>query len=340
MIAVRKVATWLLVGAVAALGVAAGVDALRGRDAPEPPSAEAEPRAETTVAETPQPTLVDARQEADRAGVPVGVLTYADEDCRLHSVTLPDLGPHSGPEGRACVFRSTVGNELSFGEPPPSPFGDLRLRCRRGEVQLVAGSLLYASAPGRCGIAWKPDGTPTFLRGGKLMRFAPCAGELGEHPMRCTRTLLSRAELAREMRRARWTRFDVRLQEVHWLSNRRFAAIVRASSVGGGADLLAVFEDGRLVSGPTFAYEDLDTLRPSPLGTHVAARIGGGGLAVVDRGGNPVRLAMTHGRAVTWSPDEEWIAEATDDGVYLFRTGDQSPIFVRVPIIARDLVWR
>jgi hypothetical protein len=316
------------------------VDALRGGGEPEPPATEAEPRAETTTAETAQRTLVDAREDLDRAGVPVGVLTYADEDCRLHSVTLPDLGPHPGPEGRTCTFGSTVGNELFFGEQPPSPFGDLRLRCRRGEVQLEAGTLLYARAPGKCGVAWKPDGTPTFLRGGELMRFTPCAGELGEYPVRCARTVLSRADLVRELRRARWTRFDFRIQEAHWLSNRRFAAIVRARSAGGGADLLTVFENGRLVSGPTFAYDDLDTLRPSPLGTHVAARIGSGGLAVVDRGGEPVRLAMTHGRAVTWSPDEEWIAEATDDGVFLFRAGDDSPRFAHIPIAARDLVWR
>lgn len=172
------------------------------------------------------------------------------------------------------------------------------------------------------------------------MRFAACAEELGEHPVRCVRTLLSKADLARELRRARWIRFDFWIDEVHWLSNRRFAAIVRASSMGGGADLLAVFEDGRLVSDPGFAYDDLTALRPSPLGTYVVARISSGGLAVVSRAGKPVRLAMTHGRAVTWSPDEEWIAEATDDGVYVFRSGDPSPVFVNLPIMARDLVWR
>lgn len=318
------------------------MDALRGGDEPVRATAtESEPREEGTIAASPEQTLLDAREDLDSAGVPAAVLTYADEDCRLHSVTLPDLGPHPGPEGRACRFASTVGNELAFGDAPSSPFGQLRLRCRRGAVELVApGNLLYARAPGRCGIAWKPDGTPTFLRGGELMRFAACEGEPGEHPVRCVRTLLARADLARELRRARWIRFDFRIEEVHWLSNRRFAAIVRASSMGGGADLLAVFEDGRLVSDPGFAYDDLTALRPSPLGTHVVARISSGGLAVVSRAGKPVRLAMTHGRAVTWSPDEEWIAEATDEGVYVFRSGDLSPVFVNLPIMARDLVWR
>jgi hypothetical protein len=318
------------------------VDALRGGDEPVRAAApESEPREEATTGETAEQRVIDAREDLDSAGVPAAVLTYADGDCRLHSVTLPDLGPHPGPEGQACTFTSTVGNELAFGETPFSPFGQLRLRCRRGAVELVApGNFLYARAPGRCRIAWKPDGTPTFLRGGELMRFAACAEELGEYPVRCARAVLSQADVARELRRARWFRFDFRIDEVHWLSNRRFAAIVRASSKGGGADLLAVFEDGRLVSDPSFAYDDLTTLRPSPLGTYVAARISSGGLAVVSRAGKPVRLAMTHGRAVTWSPDEEWIAEATDDGVYVFRAGDPSPVFVNLPIAAVDLVWR
>jgi hypothetical protein len=287
-------------------------------------------------------TLVDARDDLDSAGVPVGVLTYADEGCRLHSVTLPDLAPHPGPEGRACVFNSTVGNELAFGQAPRSPSGDLRLRCRRGAVELVAPSnLLYARAPGRCGVAWKPDGTPTLLRGGELMRFASCSGELGEYPVRCARTVLSLDDLGRELRRARWRGFDFRIEEVHWLSNRRFAAIVRTRSVGGSADLLAVFEDGRLVSGPAFAYERLAGIRPSPAGDFVSARIlDPGGLVVVNRDGVPVRLAMRHGDAITWSPDEAWIAEATADGIYVFRADDPSPQFIQIPVVALDLVWR
>jgi hypothetical protein len=318
------------------------VDALRGGEETErAATTEPEPLVETTAAEPAEPTLVDVRRDLDRAGVPVGVLTYADEDCRLHSLTLPDLQPHPGPRGRACVFTWTTGNELSFGEAPPSPIGDLRLRCRRGTVGLVApGNLLYARVSGRCGIAWKPDGTPTFLRGGKLMRFAPCAKELGEHPIRCARTVLSRADLAGELRRAGWKRSRFVLEEVGWLTNRRLAGIVRASDDRGGTDLLIVFQGRRLVTAPGFGYENLTALRPSPLGTHVAARLANGGVAVVDSAGRHVRLAMMHGRAITWSPDEEWIAQATAEGVYLFRTDDQSPLFVSVPIMALDVVWR
>lgn len=323
------------------------MDALRGGDDPERASTETEPPAARTEteAETTERTLVEARADLRAAGVPAGVLTYADEDCRLHYVTLPDLGPHPGPEGSSCSFDSTVGDEYVFAGQPPDPFGvALSLRCRRGTVQLrMPNGDLYARALGACGIAWRPDGTPTFLHGGEVMQFAPCPGaEPGALPARCSRTLLSRADLRREFRRARWIRFDFRVDELHWLSDRRFAAIVHAGPrEGPGADLLAVFESRRLVSRPLFAYDDLGGLRPSPSGALVAARIGSaGGLAVVGRRGQAVRLAMRHGQALTWSPDERWIAEATADGIYIFRADDPSPVFVHVPIVARDLVWR
>jgi len=319
------------------------VDALRGGgEEPERGATEPEPRAETTTAEPPDPTLVDVRKDLDRAGVPLGVLTYADEDCRLHSVSLPDLGPHPGPEGRACTFSWVSGNQLSFGESPPSPIGDLRLRCRRGTVGLaLSNGGLYAIAPGRCGIAWKPDGTPTFLHRGELRRFAPCfRDDLGVFPTRCSRTLLSRGDLERELRRAGWRRSRYVLEEVQWLTDSRVAGIVRGSGDAGADDILVVFEGRRLVTPTGFGYENLMALRPSPLGTHVTARVATGGLAVVDHAGRPVRLAMMHGRAITWSPDEEWIAEATEAGVYIFRAEDRSPIFVNVPIAASDLVWR
>lgn len=273
--------------------------------------------------------------------MPAGVLTYADEQCRLRSLTLPDLGPHPGPEGRACRFRSTVGNELVFGKPG-SPYGGLSTRCSDGWLELrLPNDDLYARGRG-CGIAWHPVGTPTFIHAGEVRTFVPCPGdEPGALPLRCSRTLLAREDLRREFRRARWTRFDFLIEEVLWLDKRRFAAIVQARSVGGGAEFLVVFENRRLVSKPPFAYEDLSGIRPSPSAGLVSARIvAPGGIVTVDRDGEQVQLAMRHGDAVTWSPDEEWIAEATADGIFIFRAGDESPRFVRVPIAARDLAWR
>ena len=83
----RRIATWLLVGAVAALGFAAAVDALRGD-------------VETVREARPQPTTTPVPGLTGRAGPAAdrlrearvtGVLTYADDDCRLSAVSLPDL---------------------------------------------------------------------------------------------------------------------------------------------------------------------------------------------------------------------------------------------------------
>lgn len=331
-----------MVGAVAALGLAAAFDALRGEDEHEP-AAKVETWTGTTQAEPAGRTLVEAATELREAGVPVGVLTYADELCRVRSVTLPDLDAHPGAESRTCQFRSTIGNEFAFGDSPRSPYGRLGTRCRRGWIELrMPNGGLYARAHGRCPAAWRWDRAPTFLHNGEVLQFAPCPDDdLGVLPIRCTRTLLSRGDLARELRRARWTALDFMVEEVYWLDDRRFAAIVQARSPDGGADMLAIFENGRLVSDPPFAYSDLDGIRPSPSGDLVSARIrDDGGIATVDRDGESVRLAMRHGDAVTWSPDQEWIAEATADGIYVFRADDDSPQFIQIPIVALDLVWR
>jgi hypothetical protein len=90
----RRTATWLLVGAVAALGLAAALDALRGEG-------------ERVVA-APPPTAPDRTEESEaavrqlRAAGVTGVLTYSDEDCRLHAVSLPELEPAPAPSFEMC----------------------------------------------------------------------------------------------------------------------------------------------------------------------------------------------------------------------------------------------
>lgn len=340
----RRIATWLLLGAVVALGVAAGVDALRGGGEPERAAVEPEPVAAATPvrAQGRERTLVEARADLRAAGVPFGVLTYADEDCGLHSVTLPDLGSHPGPEGRTCVFASTRGSEPAFGSPFISPDGVLRVSCRHGAVELrLADGTLYARIREACAVAWRGISSPTLLRRGGVVELAACPGRPDRLPFRCTRTLLSRRDLAHELRRAGWDGLEFEAEELFWLDETRFALIVAAQSGDEQADLLAFFDGRRLVSAPRFGYDDLSGIRPSPSGAFVSVRIlDPGGLLVLDRDGQPVPLAMRHGNALTWSPDEQWVAEATADGIYVFRAGDRSPTLVHIPVVARDLVWR
>ena len=97
----RRFATWLLVAAVVALGVVAAFDALRSeevvaREPPQPP-----PTTTTTTVQglTGQAGPAAARLREARVA---GVLTYADDDCRLSAVSLPDLEPVRAPSFEMC----------------------------------------------------------------------------------------------------------------------------------------------------------------------------------------------------------------------------------------------
>jgi hypothetical protein len=93
---VRGWGTWLLVVALAGLGLVATVDALVGEgDSPRRAA-----RSATTVpllAEQPELAVSQLRQAAVE-----GVLTYSDEECRLHAVSLPELEPRRAPRIQIC----------------------------------------------------------------------------------------------------------------------------------------------------------------------------------------------------------------------------------------------
>jgi hypothetical protein len=78
MSTMRRFLTWGLIAAVAALALAAGIDALRGGAGAENLIAtEGEPPATTAPAEPHDDPFVAARADLQAAGVPEGRLTYA-----------------------------------------------------------------------------------------------------------------------------------------------------------------------------------------------------------------------------------------------------------------------
>jgi hypothetical protein len=98
----RRWVTWLVVAGLAAVGLAAAVDAFRG-----------EARVSRPVARTPtvpglarQPEL--AKRQLREAGVS-GVLTYSDNACELHAVSLPELQPVRAPSFQMCRPATTTG---------------------------------------------------------------------------------------------------------------------------------------------------------------------------------------------------------------------------------------
>ena len=325
----RRIVTWLLVGAVVALGAAAAVDALRGGSEPERAETRASTRSTVEGTTGPASSRTGIAAALREAGIE-GVLEYADEDCDTHAVSLPDLTARPSGVGGACSFAVSAAG--------PSGFA---VACGDGRVRISdAQQAPYALVRANCSPAWKPGGTPTLLLDGEVVEPHPCP-DARILPMRCTRTLLSRADLERELGATGWTGFRFAVEQLEWLSDSRAAAIVRARSRDDRVELITVVENRRLVTVPTAGYEDLTALRPSPSGSFVAAQIADpGGVVVVDRAGAVIRPLVGHGTALAWSPDERWIAEATDDGLYIFPADGRAPRVYVLPIVARDLVWR
>jgi hypothetical protein len=88
--------TWLVVAALAGLGLAATLDAFVGEE--EPSRRSARPTSTAPLLAR-QPELAVSRLR--EAGVS-GQLTFSDEDCRLHAVSLPELRPVRAPSFEMC----------------------------------------------------------------------------------------------------------------------------------------------------------------------------------------------------------------------------------------------
>lgn len=95
----RSSATWLVVAGLAVIGVAAAVDSLRQ----EPELIGVAEESTTTVPElgTRQFNKDLAVRQLREAGVS-GVLTYSNDECRLHAVSLPELEPARAPSFQMC----------------------------------------------------------------------------------------------------------------------------------------------------------------------------------------------------------------------------------------------
>lgn len=117
--------TWLVVAALAGLGLAATLDAVVGEEEPSRRSAQPTSTA-PLLARQPELAVSQLRE----AGVS-GLLTFSDEDCRLHAVSLPELEPMRAPSFEMCrPLTSTGGLGATDGEVVWSGLG-------YGTVQVV-----------------------------------------------------------------------------------------------------------------------------------------------------------------------------------------------------------
>jgi hypothetical protein len=313
-----RLPTGLVAAAVVALGVAAAVDGVqRGGGDPLPPG---------TTTSVPEGAPVELREAGVR-----GVLTYADRDCRVRAVRLPDLEPHPSGGGRACRLTVSGGNVLSFGRAIAGPQAFLIATCRGRTVTLRRDGTLVGRLPG-CSPSWRPDGVLTVVRDGEVVGLD---GPLDDGGLARELVLLSREELAAQLSRPGERPRAAAVEETAWLRGGSLAAIVRT---GPGGDVLAVFRDGRLLARPIAFGGDVSGLRVSPRGSFAAARTHRGAIAV-DRQG--ARLPLPLGvQVVAWSPDEAWIAATRAGEIAVFPLDEPSARGVDLPIAARDLVWR
>jgi hypothetical protein len=224
-------------------------------------------------------------EQLREAGVS-GVLTYSDDDCRLHAVSLPELAPAPAPSFQMCRPATSTGG-----------------------LGAVDGQVVWA------GLGYG-----------------------------AVQVVLSREELSREIgRRLSIPSGDgagFRAVQAVSLDVDRYAVL--ADSTHEPTERVLAFAQGErvVVVQPGWVVRDARFLRPSPRGGYVAA-LGGEEVRWFDRNAVPLPLPATvrGPRTIAWSPDDRWVALATDEGVYVFRSERPQGPVLRVPLSVRDLDW-
>ena len=325
----RRWITLLIVVGVVTLGLLAAADALRGRGeskvVSEPP---------TTTRASP-PTL----RETLRREAVTGFVAYSDGDCVLHSLLLPRLldqvvRTDSGEPFQLCRFTVGGGRYLEEGQVP-SPNGKLLARCRDGGLVIVSEleSGIQKQAFRGCSPAWRPDGNLTYAQGDHIME--------GRH------VLYSASELRAAVRMhpaivdlSQRVRIFTHATDLAWLDERRFVVSLEVLVPDGPTMYPSVLFDGKAIVGyPSHFGTPLRNWVVSPAGSFVAAE--DGTLAARDGDVTIRPTNLPDGRAVAFSPDEQWLAYVTDTSIYLVgtpRNTDPGRV-IRLPIAAQDLVW-
>jgi hypothetical protein len=319
----RPLATWLIVGALALIGLFAARDALRSDEAPASEQT-------TTLVERRQPPsaprpMITGRERLSselRALGTEGVLYLTDADCRRFLLQLPELRwTQQGLPGPVCPNAVPDVVDERFGLEARQVGADL--------IEVRAEDWRFdfrGTAP-----AFTPEGRLTFLREGRLwewtVRCLPSVERTrfrGLHTLeRCQRPVAGAPE---------------RLREVVWLSEDDFAAVAGGDSYS----TLEVVHDGRPRTIFRAIGARMGALEASPLGRYVAVRIDGD-LAVFDvTTGRPAPFPPGAERpllAIAWSPDDRFGVVVTQRAVNVYRMRRPSE-GVTIPLGAVAVNWR
>jgi hypothetical protein len=335
----RRWPTWLLVGALVALGSVAVADALRGDGTKVVPR----PRTPATVA-------LITRNEPAASGLS-GVLYYsnAEDDCRLDGLSLPDLGNAPPPKLRSCRFSLSRDGQAAFPDDAEwSPQGGMYAREDDNMIELGSSASHQAlhfpgSAP-----AFKPDGTFTYVRENEVVEWTtscPRGSRLFTLPgdnatARCRRVVLSTGDL-RRARIGGEGSGPLIPKDLAWLSDTRLVTVVGDAGISGHREHLSVIDGGRVVGATISEFGEGMRVEASPHGNFFTAWYGDSLVTIRDRNGDLVTFpTIPRVRALTWSPDERWTAVATEHSVFVFRTNTSEASVRRLPIMAYDLAWR
>jgi hypothetical protein len=324
----RRFGTPLIVAGVVALGVLAAADALRGHG--EPTAVPDSP----TVTRAP-PTL----REMLRREAITGFIVYSDRDCDLHSLLVPRMldqvvRSETNEPVEMCRFTEGGGRYLQEGEVP-SRDGSLVARCQDEGLVIVSDleSGIQKQAFRGCPPAWRPDGRLTYAQ--------------GDHIMEGRRVLYSAAELRAAVRNhpavadlSRNVRIFTHATDLAWLDERHLIVSLEVFVPNGPTMYPSVLFDGKaIVAYPSNFGSPLRNWVVSQAGSFVAAEDGTLTARDGDVTARPTNLP--DGRAVAFSPDEQWLAYVTDTSIYLVGTPRNSEPgrIIRLPIAAQDLVW-
>lgn len=326
----RRWTTPLIVAGVVALGVLAAADALRGRS---------DPRSATESPTVTRPAPAPLREMLRREAI-TGFIVYSDRDCTLHSLLVPRMldqvvRTESGGPFQLCRFTFGGGRYLDEGEVP-SPDGSLVARCRDG---LVVVSELESGLQRRsfigCPPAWRPDGRLAYPEGNRIM-------EEG-------RVLYSATDLRRAARAdpalaagnlGPSVRIFVHATDLAWVDEDHLVTTLEVTVQGGETLNVAILFFGTAITGvATNRGSGLGRWVISAAGSYAASENG----TIVRRDGGTIDPPqnLPDGRAVAFSPDEQWLAYVTGTSIYLIGTPRNSEAgrIIRLPIAAQDLVW-
>jgi hypothetical protein len=290
----RRWATWLLVGGLAALAAIAVADAVRGKH-----------QVHATQPTTISVALIPRNEPA--ASAMNGVLVIAGPGCSVAALRLPGLDEENPPRPPDC-------NGVVWSDD-----ASLAARCTPDNgTEILTADLAFTARVQGCAPAWRSDGALSVIHNGDVVIWR----RRGQ-----PRVLLSRQALARALAGRIEGAADYKLVELSWHGTVAFFGIVAGRKPWQRA-VVAYAPEGLNDVIPELG-QDISDLQVSPSGSYVAfSRLEAGRqMVMLAPSGQEVPLpGIGNARALAWSPDERWVAIATRTTTFIARLGSRQAV--------------